>query len=296
MSKYVDKAGLTHYTQKIKDGTIVAGKANSVPASGITGVIDLSHIPQGALERVVTVANQAARFALTTANVQLGDTVKQTDTGLMYIVVNESKLNSADGYMEYTAGTATNAAKAQEAVHATSATNVDWTGVKNIPSLIKDIPSNGITQFLSVDGEGNTIISLVTDTSRNPKISYLRKGDRATSVSIEDIKHTVESNGNISLTYNDLLADLTETEAAGTEIKYNLFLVSPSNTSSPTTTYLYIQSYTPGKSSATTQLRIGSEGTLEKRTINNGKWSDWVNLLPTALSNSEIDAAIAAAK
>jgi hypothetical protein len=30
--------------------------------------------------------------------VQLGDTVKETDTGLMYVVVDESKLNSEDGY------------------------------------------------------------------------------------------------------------------------------------------------------------------------------------------------------
>lgn len=142
MSKYVDKAGLTHYTQKIKDGTIVAGKANSVPASGITGVIDLSHIPQGALERVVTVANQTARFALTTANVQLGDTVKQTDNGRMYIVVNESKLSSADGYMEYTAG---------------QAASVPWSGVTGKPTKLSDYGITDGVNGVSVTGSGNAV-------------------------------------------------------------------------------------------------------------------------------------------
>jgi hypothetical protein len=62
------------------------------------GLIDLKYLPQGALERLVVVANATARLKLTTANVQLGDTVKETDTGLMYVVVDESKLNSEDGY------------------------------------------------------------------------------------------------------------------------------------------------------------------------------------------------------
>lgn len=80
------------------------------------GLIDLKYLPQGALERLVVVANATARLKLTTANVQLGDTVKETDTGLMYIVVDESKLNSEDGYQVYVAG---------------RAAAVDWTGVEN---------------------------------------------------------------------------------------------------------------------------------------------------------------------
>lgn len=80
------------------------------------GLIDLKYLPQGALERLVVVANATARLKLTTANVQLGDTVKETDTGLMYVVVDESKLNSEDGYQVYVAG---------------RAAAVDWTGVEN---------------------------------------------------------------------------------------------------------------------------------------------------------------------
>lgn len=96
-----------------------------VPSSKLTGTIPLSLIPQGALERVVHVANQEARFALTTATAQLGDTVMQDDTKIMYIVVDESKLNQAGGYQEYSAGTATEANHAKSADTATKAANAD---------------------------------------------------------------------------------------------------------------------------------------------------------------------------
>lgn len=119
MAKYLDQDGLKYYTKKIKDGTIVAGKCL---ASGIQGVIDISHIPQGALERLVQVADDTARFKLTTAQVQLGDTVKVQSTGRMYIVVDESKLSSAAGYMEYTAG---------------QAAQVPWSGVTGKPTTLE---------------------------------------------------------------------------------------------------------------------------------------------------------------
>ena len=128
MAKYLDSVGLTHLVSKLKSDVIpnvkvknaaAADKANSVPASGITGVIDISHIPQGALERVVTVTDDAARYKLTTSQVQLGDTVKVTSSGRMYIVIDESKLSSAAGYMEYSAGTAA---------------SVPWSGVTGKPS------------------------------------------------------------------------------------------------------------------------------------------------------------------
>ena len=88
-------------------------------ASKITGVLSIDNIPKGALERLVPVENAAARLKLTTADVQLGDTVKETDTGLMYYVVDESKLDSEAGYSVYTAG---------------AATSVPWSGVTGKPN------------------------------------------------------------------------------------------------------------------------------------------------------------------
>ena len=91
----------------------------SVDASKITGTISIDHLPQGALDRLVRVDDDAARFKLTTENVQLGDTVKVKSSGLMYYVADESKLGEEAGYEPYTAG---------------SATSVPWSGVTGKPS------------------------------------------------------------------------------------------------------------------------------------------------------------------
>ena len=91
----------------------------SIAASKITGTISIDHLPQGALDRLVRVDDDAARFKLTTKNVQLGDTVKVKSSGLMYYVVDESKLGEEAGYEPYTAG---------------SATSVPWSGVTGKPS------------------------------------------------------------------------------------------------------------------------------------------------------------------
>lgn len=78
----------------------------TIDATAVTGVLPANTIPAAALERVVTVANKAARLALTTSQVQLGDTVYQADTKIMYMVVDEAKLNQEEGYQEYQAGIA----------------------------------------------------------------------------------------------------------------------------------------------------------------------------------------------
>lgn len=121
----------TARTISVKSGSQTAGSATfngtsnisitipTIDGTTIRGTIPLASIPQGALERVVHVANQTARYALTTSKVQLGDTVIQDDTGVMYIVVDESKLSSAAGYEEYSAATATNALHADAADVAT---------------------------------------------------------------------------------------------------------------------------------------------------------------------------------
>ena len=83
------------------DGTTVRAE--------LSDILSLSNLPAGALERLVDVADQTARYALTTATVQLGDTVRQIDTGIMYVVVDESNLNNASGYKEYVAGIAAKA-------------------------------------------------------------------------------------------------------------------------------------------------------------------------------------------
>lgn len=87
-----------------------------------TGTISIDRLPKGALERCVIVADDTARFALTTSDVQKGDTVKVTggpNAGKMFFVVDDTKLSTEDGYEVYTAG---------------SATSVPWSGVTGKPS------------------------------------------------------------------------------------------------------------------------------------------------------------------
>ena len=96
------------------------GDITSLDASKITsGTISIDRLPQGALERLTVVADDTARFKLTSTSVQKGDTVKVISTGKMYYVVDETKLSSEAGYEVYAAGTAA---------------SVPWSGVTGKPS------------------------------------------------------------------------------------------------------------------------------------------------------------------
>lgn len=123
----------TNFSSNASISTTLAG----FDASKITsGTISIDRLPKGALERLSIVANTAARLALTTATVQNGDTVKQTDTGVMYYVKDDTKLSTEAGWEPYTAGTAT---------------SVPWSGVTGKPSTFTPAdhthPKSQITDF-----------------------------------------------------------------------------------------------------------------------------------------------------
>lgn len=136
----------------VKIGNGTAGTANfngganaaivipQVDASVVTtGTLPLSVLPQGALERLVKVADENARFALTTENVQLGDSVLQIDTDTMYIVIDTAQLNNEAGYEEYAAGTAVLAETAEKVQHQLT------------------VQKNGVTQFVYDGSVARTI-------------------------------------------------------------------------------------------------------------------------------------------
>lgn len=125
-------------------------------ASKITsGTIDIDRLPAGALEKLVVVADEAARLALTIDEVQNGDTVKQNDTEVMYFVKDDTKLGTADAFEVYTAG---------------SATSVPWSGVTNKPETY---PATAHTHAISdivslqaeLDGKATTAQGAKADTA-----------------------------------------------------------------------------------------------------------------------------------
>lgn len=99
--------------------TISTTLANFDASKIASGTISIDRLPKAALERLIVVADDTARFALTTATAQSGDTVRVTSTGKMYLIKDESKLSSEDGYEPYTAG---------------QASSVPWSGVTGKPS------------------------------------------------------------------------------------------------------------------------------------------------------------------
>jgi hypothetical protein len=117
-------SGVTSAVQTQLDSKIPLSQraaANGVATLDSVGLIPLTQIPPSALERLVIVANQPARFALTTAIVQNGDTVKQTDTNVMYFVIDDTNLGNTAGYAIYNAGTAA---------------SVAWTGITGVPAPV----------------------------------------------------------------------------------------------------------------------------------------------------------------
>ena len=129
-------------------------------ASKITsGTIDIDRLPKAALERMVVVADDTARFKLTTATAQVGDTVKVTATNKMYLVKDDSKLNTEAGYEPYTAG---------------YASSVPWSGVTGKPNTFTPptssatvlggikvgYPTSGKNYKVQLDSSGNAYVNV----------------------------------------------------------------------------------------------------------------------------------------
>lgn len=114
---------------KAETDALLNGKADLVD-----GLIPVSQIPPVVIERLVKVADDTARFALTTATVQNGDTVQTIDNSKMYAVIDDTHLDSEQGYQVYVAGMAARAIADQngntiDTTYATKATTkTAWEG------------------------------------------------------------------------------------------------------------------------------------------------------------------------
>lgn len=146
----------------LKSGEAITALA----ASKIQGVLDISNIPTSALERVVTVENDAARKGLTTEQIQVGDVCKVTETGKMYFVINDTQLAQDSGWMEFSAG---------------MAASVPWTGVTDKPTTLSGY---GITDAVNVSDTATTGADKVLKTNGEGKIEVDTTGNAATATNV----------------------------------------------------------------------------------------------------------------
>lgn len=138
-------------TETVANAAIPAaqkGAVNGVATLDANQVIPIAQIPAAALERLVIVADETARFALTTTTVQNGDSVKQADTEVMYFVKDDTNLDSELGYSVYSAGTAA---------------AVEWSGVLNTPTTVAGYGITDVDDVAKAAAVADAIVDGVTD-------------------------------------------------------------------------------------------------------------------------------------
>lgn len=176
--------------------TISTTLANFDASKIASGTISIDRLPKAALERLVVVADDTARFALTTATAQSGDTVKVTSTGKMYLIKDESKLNSEDGYEPYTAS---------------QASSVPWSGVTGKPSTFTP-PTSSATVL------GGIKVGYATS-GKNYKVQLDSSGNAYVNVPWTDTNTTYTNMGAASASAAGK-AGLVPAPAAGAQAKY----------------------------------------------------------------------------
>lgn len=155
-----------------------------------SGTIDIDRLPKGAIERMVYVKDDAARFALTTNTTQNGDTVKVRSTKKMFYVIDDTKLSSEAGYEAYTAE---------------SASAVPWSGVTGKPTTftpeahthaISDVTDlqetlTGLRQDVNAkpSKDTNTTYSLIQDSTDGHKLTFKGSDGSTKTVTIPDNDH-----------------------------------------------------------------------------------------------------------
>jgi hypothetical protein len=176
--------------------TISTTLANFDASKIASGTISIDRLPKAALERLIVVADDTDRFALTTATAQSGDTVKVTSTGKMYLIKDESKLNSEDGYEPYTAS---------------QASSVPWSGVTGKPSTFTP-PTSSATVL------GGIKVGYATS-GKNYKVQLDSSGNAYVNVPWTDTNTTYTNMGAASASAAGK-AGLVPAPAAGAQAKY----------------------------------------------------------------------------
>lgn len=176
--------------------TISTTLANFDASKIASGTISIDRLPKAALERLIVVADDTARFALTTSTAQSGDTVKVASTGKMYLIKDESKLSSEDGYEPYTAS---------------QASSVPWSGVTGKPSTFTP-PTSSATVL------GGIKVGYATS-GKNYKVQLDSSGNAYVNVPWTDTNTTYTNMGAASASAAGK-AGLVPAPAAGAQAKY----------------------------------------------------------------------------
>lgn len=189
---------------------------SKLDVSKLDGIIDISHIPATAQERVVNVTgNTPAEWGMTTAKVQKGDVVRvsgpttASNYGKMYFVVDDTKLTTDAGYQVFKAGVAA---------------EVPWTGVTGKPSV-----GNANTPIY-LDGTNTpktcTVVNTITD-SDNGSIIVKTNGN---SQSIDVYTHPTSA-GNKHIPSGGSANQFLKYSASGTAVWSNRVVIA---TTAPT--------------------------------------------------------------
>lgn len=176
--------------------TISTTLANFDASKITSGTINIDRLPKAALERMVVVADDTARFKLTTATAQVGDTVKVTATNKMYLVKDDSKLNTEAGYEPYTAG---------------YASSVPWSGVTGKPNTFTP-PTSSATVL------GGIKVGYTTS-GKNYKVQLDSSGNAYVNVPWTDT-NTTYTNMEAASASAAGKAGLVPAPAAGAQAKY----------------------------------------------------------------------------
>lgn len=227
-----------------------------------SGTIDIDRLPKGAIERMVYVKDDAARFALTTNTTQNGDTVKVTSTKKMFYVIDDTKLSSEAGYEPYTAE---------------SASAVPWSGVTGKPttftpeahthaiSEVADLQETltGLRQDVNAkpSKDTNTTYSLIQDSTDGHKLIFKGSDGSTKTVTIPDNDHNDNTTYSLKKTGSKIQlvgSDGSTTEVTDDNTTYDLDAMInalPVGTDDPVDNDYYVSQNVDGGTSNTGYFR-----------------------------------------
>lgn len=227
-----------------------------------SGTIDIDRLPKGAIERMVYVKDDAARFALTTNTTQNGDTVKVTSTKKMFYVIDDTKLSSEAGYEPYTAE---------------SASAVPWSGVTGKPTTftpeahthaISDVADlqetlTGLRQDVNAkpSKDTNTTYSLIQDSADGHKLTFKGSDGSTKTVTIPDNDHNDNTTYSLKKTGSKIQlvgSDGSTTEVTDDNTTYDLDAMInalPVGTDDPVDNDYYVSQNADGGTSNTGYFR-----------------------------------------